>query len=194
MYQIYMSKQNLALNNLQGLVCHKIQPTNHWREYFLMCLMILLCVWINFFSHLKNRQILVLRISSSISTKIGGKEINVPKHDKWWMYLPTNSITSCMRHKISFLKQGIFGLNLEFSFSFTDFLIKTKDPSLPLVCSIKTWFMYFSRVIAWNETQPHPGFELELLIPFPAMITVLLRPPPTIKDVNELNNVDCYRF
>ena len=23
-----MSKQNLALNNLQGLICHKNQPTN----------------------------------------------------------------------------------------------------------------------------------------------------------------------
>ena len=25
---IYMYKQDLALNNLQGLICHKTQPTN----------------------------------------------------------------------------------------------------------------------------------------------------------------------
>ena len=27
MYQIYMYKEDLALNNLPGLICHKIQPT-----------------------------------------------------------------------------------------------------------------------------------------------------------------------
>ena len=27
-YSIYMYKQDWALNNLQGLICHKTQPTN----------------------------------------------------------------------------------------------------------------------------------------------------------------------
>ena len=27
-YLIYMYKQDLALNNLQGLICHKTHPTN----------------------------------------------------------------------------------------------------------------------------------------------------------------------
>ena len=27
-YLIYMYKQDLVYNNLQGLICHKIQPTN----------------------------------------------------------------------------------------------------------------------------------------------------------------------
>ena len=28
-YLIYMYKQDLALNSLQWLICHKTQPTNH---------------------------------------------------------------------------------------------------------------------------------------------------------------------
>ena len=28
-YSLYMYKQDLALNNLQGLICHKIQPINY---------------------------------------------------------------------------------------------------------------------------------------------------------------------
>ena len=32
-YLIYMYKQDLALDNLLGLICHKTQPTNQFLDY-----------------------------------------------------------------------------------------------------------------------------------------------------------------
>ena len=83
------------------------------------------------------------------------------------------------------LKQSTAGLNLEFSFSSSGCLTKTKGFSQSNNLLIawgservgRDGFMIFPRVVGRRELQPHPGFELWSPISFPTMTTVTLSVP-----------------
>ena len=75
------------------------------------------------------------------------------------------------------------GLNLEFTISKIESLIKAKEPNIRYYLTI-TWisrdgFMPFSRELMQRETQT-TLFELGSLIPFPTVIIVLLNVPPDV--------------
>ena len=70
------------------------------------------------------------------------------------MYLPNSSAIGRKRHKVSFLSR-VNPVWIQFSFSKTGFLTKTKEPSMPYNLSIaEVWtdgFMPFLRTLMWSE-------------------------------------------
>ena len=94
-----------------------------------------------------------------------------------YMYLPSR-----MWHKVNFFKQSLTGLNPEFAFSLTASHTKVKESSLlyylPITGGRKFRFIPFPRLLTlWKCKQPHPGFELRSLCPFPTMITITPQTP-----------------
>ena len=156
---------DLALNNLQRLICHKIQTTNKAINHTV--------VFLNFILIKKKQHQFTERVLRNCFTVII-TNCNQNLHllsgvDGYMLTLLLKA--QCDTRSIFINRVHLVWIQ---SFPYPRLVASSQPYVFPIAGGRRDGFMPFPRAFAWSEMQSVPRFKLRSTIPLPMAITVIL--------------------